>query len=145
MKLNKPFILLIFLGLLLSACIPPLSNSAEIVSAETSLPDQIETTPTPLVIDSTTKENSLTWETGIREIFEIQCADCHSSTPGGGFSITSYSKVLQGGNVGVVIIPGNPEESYLFYKLNLGGNHPGYLTKEQTDLVREWISNGAPE
>ena len=145
MKFNKPFVLMIFLGLLLSACIPSQSNSAENVSGETSQPDQIETTPTPLVIDPTTKENSLTWETGIREIFEIQCAECHSSTPTGGFSITSYVKVLQGSNLGPIIIPGNPDESHLFYKLKFGGNHPGYMTNEQTDLVREWVSNGAPE
>jgi len=88
---------------------------------------------------------SVTWETGIREIFEQQCSECHFSTPAGGFSITSYTKVLQGSNLGPIIILGNPDESHLFYKMKYGGNHPGYFSKDQTDMVWEWVSNGAPE
>ena len=45
-------------------------------------------------------------ENGIREIFEVQCSECHLSTPSGGFSITSYTRVLQGSNLGPIIIPG---------------------------------------
>jgi len=130
----------------LSGCstpVQPMGTSTFTPSnAETTSVDLIDT---PSITETIPPTNSVTWETGIREIFEIQCAECHLSTPTGGFSITSYTRVLQGSNLGPVIIPGNPDESHLFYKLKFGGNHPGYMSKEQTDLVWQWVSSGAPE
>lgn len=132
----------LMVSLILSGC-----NNTQTDYSTTTIPDMTNTVSTPpiKVTESTNAANSLTWETGIREIFEIQCSECHSSTPSGGFSITSYTKVIQGSNLGPIIIPFNPDESHLFYKLKFGGNHPGYMTKEQTDLVWEWVGNGALE
>ena len=116
-------------------------NSPSIISE----PTQSVSSPTPEITNTNTTTRSVTWENGIREIFELQCSECHSSSPTGGFSVTSYTKVLQGSTFGAIIIPGNPDESHLFYKMKFGGNHPGYFSKDQTDMVWEWVSNGAPE
>jgi hypothetical protein len=145
MKLRNVAAFFSLVTLFLSGCIAAQTDySTTTIPATTSTTNTVSI-PTINVTETTHSTNSLTWETGIREIFEIQCSECHSSTPSGGFSITSYTKVLQGSNLGPIIIPGNPEESHLFYKLKFGGNHPGYMSKEQTDLVREWVSSGAPE
>lgn len=104
--------------------------------------------PSPTVTDTaseTTPADSVTWETGIKDIFVEQCLECHGTTPTGGLSVGSYSRIMQGSNIGKIILPGNPEESHIFIKLKYSGNHPGYLTKEQTKIVWEWVSNGAPE
>ncbi|PKO06314.1 MAG: hypothetical protein CVU41_07735 [Chloroflexi bacterium HGW-Chloroflexi-3] len=145
MKFSKQFMVTIFVVLLFSGCTSAQSSVPLEVPTDTSQSTQVEPSPTALITEPSTAKITLTWETGIREIFEQQCSECHSSTPSGGFSITSYTKILQGSNLGPVIIPGNPEESHLFYKLTFGGNHPGYLSKDQTDMVWEWVSSGALE
>ena len=108
-------------------------------------PTRVELTPTTVITETNVSTDSLTWETGISEIFQEQCSQCHGTTPNGGFSIGSYTKVLQGSNIGPIIIPGNPEESHIFIKLKYAGNHPGYLSREQTEIVWNWIENGALE
>jgi len=145
MKLGKIAVYLSLVTIILAGC-----NTAQTENSTTSIPAATSTTyavstPTTEITETTSTSNSLTWETGIREIFEMQCSECHLSTPTGGFSITSYTRVLQGSNLGPIIIPGNPDESHLFYKLKFGGNHPGYMSTEQTEMVREWVSNGTPE
>lgn len=145
MKFSIYFIVSILIIFVFSGCTSTPSSTPVEEQATTSQPALVEPSPTLQLTEPTTTESALTWETGIREIFEIQCAECHSSTPTGGFSITSYAKVLQGSNLGPIIIPGNPAESHLFYKLKFGGNHPGYMSKNQTELVWEWVSSGAPE
>lgn len=145
MKFSNYFIVSILIIFVFGGCTSNQTSTPMEKPAVTSQPALVEPSPTLEVTEPTTEESALTWETGIREIFDIQCAECHLSTPTGGFSITSYTKVLQGSNLGPIIIPGNPEGSHLFYKMKFGGNHPGYLSKEQTDMVWEWVSNGAPE
>lgn len=134
-----------FFTMILAGCNTSQTNNFTPTIPAPTLTTQVLSSPTTEFVETTTISSSLTWESEIREIFEIQCGECHFSNPTGGFSVTSYSKVLQGSSVGLVIIPGNPEESHLFYKLKFGGNQPGYMSKDQTDLVWEWVSNGAPE
>lgn len=145
MKLGKITVLFFIVTLFLAGCNSRQSSNSIESTPNAVSPVKVDSSPTPEMTDIITSTNSVTWETGIREIFEMQCSECHSSTPTGGFSITSYTKVLQGSNLGPIIIPGNPAESHLFYKLKFGGNHPGYMSSEQTEMVREWVSNGAPE
>ncbi len=145
MKFSIYFIVSILIIFAFGGCTSTPTSTLEEESATTSQPALVEPSLTPQLTEPTITESALTWETGIREIFELQCSECHLSTPTGGFTITSYTRVLQGSNLGPIIIPGNPDESHLFYKLKFGGNHPGYMSKEQSDLVWEWVSSGAPE
>ena len=145
MKLGKVVVFFSLVTIFISGCNTTQTDNSKITIPAATSKTYTVSPPSPEIADSTPATNSLTWENGIREIFEIQCSECHSSTPTGGFSITSYTKVLQGSNLGPIIVPGNPDESHLFYKLKFGGNHPGYMSSEQTEMVREWVSNGAPE
>jgi hypothetical protein len=102
-------------------------------------------TPTPMITETIPSNNYYTWENGIKEIFHQQCSECHGTTPNGGLSVDSYTRVMQGSNFGKIIIPGNADESHLFIKLKYAGNHPGYLSKEQTTIVWDWVNAGSPE
>lgn len=153
------FAFLIIFSIILSACgniqtIEAQSESLDILSPTVQLekeatlqPESTEEIPTetlvPTEIESTSE--TLTWENGIKQIFEEQCFQCHGTTPTNGLIVSSYTRVLQGGISGPIIIPGNPEDSHIFYKMKFGGSHPGYMTKDQLDLLWEWISNGALE
>lgn len=145
MKLGKIAVYFSLVTIILAGCSTAQTNNSTTSTLAATSTTYAVSTSTTEIKETTSASNSLTWENGIREIFEVQCSECHLSTPSGGFSITSYTRVLQGSNLGPIIIPGNPDESHLFYKLKFGGNHPGYMSKEQTDLVWEWVSSGAPE
>jgi hypothetical protein len=56
--------------------------------------------------------------------------------------LTKYDSVLEGGDDGAVIVPGNPEAS-LIVQVQRGG-HYADLDDGELALVVEWIANGAP-
>ena len=99
-----------------------------------------------------------------QQIFNPACVVCHTDdgrTPSGGLNLknasTSYAALVNVGSTGksgaVRVIPGNPSGSYLIQKLEgaadivglrMPRNGPPYLTDAQTQLIRQWIQNGAP-
>ena len=82
---------------------------------------------------------SLTWATGIGDIFEATCISCHGQMQLGGLDLSSYGTAMDSG----VIVPGSPERSDLIIKMEAGG-HPAHLSPENLEIVRRWIQNGAP-
>jgi len=82
-----------------------------------------------------------TWDGGIDFIFEQKCSLCHGES--GGLDLTTYSGVIQGGDNGLVLYPGNPAESLILTIAAPGGEHPGQFTDEELERVRIWIQNGA--
>jgi hypothetical protein len=105
-----------------------------------------------------------------REIFNVTdssgrlaCIQCHTDqgrTPSGGLVLLegrSYQQLVGRASVGkpgaTLVIPGDPENSYIIHKLEgrtdiVGqrmprGNGP-FLTEGQTLVIRQWISDGAP-
>lgn len=102
-------------------------------------------TPTPLPTQAPTPTPDLatmnTWDGGIGALFEQKCSLCHGTN--GGFSVESYASVLQGGDNGLVIDPGDPDNSKLVELVAPGNNHPGQFTQEELDRVILWIKNGA--
>jgi mono/diheme cytochrome c family protein len=82
-----------------------------------------------------------TWDGGIDAIFQTKCSLCHGSS--GGFSVKNYGDIIQGGDNGLTIIPGNPEDSKLLSVAAPGSEHPGQFTEEELEKVRIWILNGA--
>ena len=145
MKCSKTFLFMATVVIFLTGCTSTQSDVLLPTKTNLSQPEQLISSPTPMMTEVTPSENSLTWETGIKDIFVEQCLECHGTTPTGGLSVASYSRIMQGSNIGKIILPGNPKESHVFIKLKYSGNHPGYMTKEQTEIVWEWVSNGAPE
>ena len=145
MKFGLILLFSALLVLVLNGCATSQSFDSPEITSMTAEPTLEIFPPTPVITETITSTNSYTWENGIKEIFHQQCFECHGTTPTGGFSFETYNKVMQGSNIGKIIIPGNPDESHLFIKLKYAGNHPGYLSPEQTTIVWEWVKDGSQE
>jgi len=85
----------------------------------------------------------------IRPILEEDCAICHGSL--GGWDASSYESVINSGDNGPVVIPGDPDNSLLAQKLldtqEIGGVMPpgGKLPESIIQLFIDWIAAGAPD
>lgn len=85
-------------------------------------------------------------------IFEKSCLSCHGpEKTKGGLRLDSKAAALKGGDDGVVIVPGDAAKSDLYRRVTLTSssddvmpNKGAVLTKAQTDLIRDWINQGAP-
>jgi hypothetical protein len=60
-------------------------------------------------------------------------------------NLTSYPAMLQGGTSGPAISQGDPDQSLIIIKQTGEQNHFGQLSPEELELVRQWITAGAPE
>jgi formate dehydrogenase gamma subunit len=121
--------------------VPPAPEKMEVFVPLTPTP-----LPTPLPTSTPFAEaGALTWIETIGPLFQQRCAGCHGADVKlGDLDLSTYSAALEGGASGVVIIPGDPENSLLVQNQSAGG-HPGQLSPQEIDLVAEWIENGAPE
>ncbi len=83
------------------------------------------------------------YNTEIQPIFYDYCTNCHGGA--GGLNLSNYDYVMDGGNSGEAVIPGNHENSLLWQYVNSGFMPPGNtdLTQEEIDLIADWIEEGA--
>lgn len=119
--------------------VPPASNVEVFVPlTPTPFPTPAPTaTPKPIL--------SITWDGGVGELMNTKCGTCHNdSSLLGGLDLTTYQAALVGGNTGPGFIPSDPDNSLIVTRQETG-DHPGQLTAEEIDLLREWITTGAPE
>jgi formylglycine-generating enzyme required for sulfatase activity/mono/diheme cytochrome c family protein len=87
----------------------------------------------------------------IKPILEATCLSCHGAEkPKGGLRLDSRANALQGGENGAVLVPGDPKKSRLYTSTVLPPGHDDImppkgdpLSKEQTELLRQWIEQGA--
>ena len=107
---------------------------------------------------------TVTFSTQIQQqILNPACVSCHTDegrTPASGLNLrsgVSHSQLVGVASVGkagaVRVIAGNASGSYLIQKLEgasdivglrMPRNGPPFLTTEQVALIRQWITNGAP-
>jgi nitrate/TMAO reductase-like tetraheme cytochrome c subunit len=85
-----------------------------------------------------------TYENYIGILFDLRCSNCHGDLSSGGLNLLTYAAVVEGGENGVVIVPGNSAESVL-YQIQSAGKHFANLASDELEIVRRWIENGAPE
>lgn len=86
----------------------------------------------------------------VAPILALHCNSCHGSASG--LSTRSYRDLMNGGNLGKAIVPGDPERSPLIHfidgrrgeehRMPLGARP---LTTEQITTIRRWIAEGAAE
>jgi mono/diheme cytochrome c family protein len=76
------------------------------------------------------------WDGDVSAIFQASCAECHGEL--GDFNVESYDAVMEG------IQPGDPDGSLIIQVVE-AGNHPGSLSENDLNLVRNWIQAGAPQ
>jgi len=84
----------------------------------------------------------------VRAFFKAQCFDCHGGEKTkSGFDMSSREKMLEGGDRGEAIVPGNAKESRL-YKLVARTEEPYMPAKKPVDAatleaLAKWIDGGA--
>jgi hypothetical protein len=87
------------------------------------------------------------FEKEVLPILEANCAKCHSGpSPQGRLDVRTRTSLLKGGSSGPAIVPGAPDKSLLYSRVQSGqmpvGGKP--LGKEELDRLRMWIEQGAP-
>ena len=89
----------------------------------------------------------LRFEPDILPLLKAKCARCHgASEPKADLNLTNSAKVLQGGDSGPAVVPGQPETSLLYEKIHNGTMPPDKkerLAEFEVELVRRWIAAGA--
>jgi hypothetical protein len=91
------------------------------------------------------------FETKIRPVFASHCYKCHSAEvdePKGGLRIDSRQALLDGGDSGAAVVPGDPDSSYLMEVIsydNVDMQMPpkGRLAADEIASIKRWISDGA--
>ena len=106
-------------------------------------------------------QTKIDFETQILPILQDRCFSCHSAPkadpsgtitkPKGSVQLDSV-KGIEESLYGEVIIAGEPEDSLLYQRITLSEGETGImpppeagdpLTKQETDLIRKWIAQGA--
>src|SRR5215213_6418713 len=84
----------------------------------------------------------------VAPIFESRCIRCHQGeNPKGGLSLVSARQLQTGGESGLVVVPGKPDESSLLDYIS--GEKPEMpkdgkpLSVEEVAAIRKWIAGGA--
>jgi uncharacterized membrane protein len=88
----------------------------------------------------------------VRTILAHNCNSCHGEAKiKGKLRLDTKAFAMQGGENGVVIVPGDPEKSELMKRILLPRNHKKAmpakgkgLTKEEVTVLSYWIKQGAP-
>jgi cytochrome b subunit of formate dehydrogenase len=91
--------------------------------------------PTPIAVQAL-------WEGSLSVVLDQRCSACHGGS--GGLTVTSYADLMKGGKDGPVIIPGDPDNSLIVQKIS-GGTHPGKLSADELNALKNWIKAGAPQ
>jgi mono/diheme cytochrome c family protein len=90
--------------------------------------------------------------TEVRAILAHNCYSCHGAKKmKAGLRLDSKSMAFKGGEDGPIIIPGKPNESELFRRINLPVDHKEFmpsdakkLSQRDIGIVKLWIAKGAP-
>jgi uncharacterized membrane protein len=111
---------------------------------------------------STTSSSGVSYSNNIQPLFNTNCVVCHQGAGQGGLTLEpnkSYSNLVgvqsTESSIELRVKAGAPDQSYLLAKLNgtqvqAGGSGvqmpygAAPLTQAQTNLIQQWISQGAP-
>lgn len=98
-------------------------------------------------------DSALVFEDIIHPIFDTRCVSCHNpEKKKGELLLTSFDKVMEGGESGPVLEAGSAENSEVVKRLLLPESDEDHmppdgkrqLTDDQVDLIAWWIDQGAP-
>jgi len=91
----------------------------------------------------------------VKPILEMNCVACHNvahAHENGEFDLSTKAAALKGGERGHDLVPGNPEKSLVYKDTTLSAGDKklmppkdkgGPLPAKQTEILREWIAQGA--
>ncbi|MAW61850.1 MAG: hypothetical protein CMJ94_13615 [Planctomycetes bacterium] len=90
------------------------------------------------------------FEERVRPILQNNCVECHNpSQSKGEFDLSTREALLFEGEFGAWVVPGDPDDSELFYLIDhedkpfMPKDAP-QLSKEDRDALRRWVELGAP-
>lgn len=88
------------------------------------------------------------FELHVRPLFIARCQACHGEEKSlGNLQLTSRKSLLQGGDSGAAIVPGDPDASLLIAALEHNGDLKmppnGKLRDDEIEAVKRWVSEGA--
>ena len=101
--------------------------------------------PSPVSGQPTTA--AVSFSSDVMPIFQAECVACHGNF--GGWDASSYTSVLGTGDHAPMIIPGDPENSFLAQKMigtqSIGEIMPpaGLLPEDEIQVILDWIEAGA--
>ncbi|WP_337174435.1 PSD1 and planctomycete cytochrome C domain-containing protein [Paludisphaera sp.] len=89
------------------------------------------------------------FETHIRPLLVEKCQSCHGpEKQRGNLRVDSLATLLEGGDLGPAVVPGNLEESLLIEAIRREGGlempPDAPLSPEQVDALERWVAAGAP-
>jgi Protein of unknown function (DUF1553)/Protein of unknown function (DUF1549)/Planctomycete cytochrome C len=85
------------------------------------------------------------FDASVAPILARRCLDCHSGTDAKGkLDLSRMTRALAGGESGAVIVPGRPDESLLWERVDADEMPPkSPLTAAERAVLRQWIASGA--
>lgn len=99
-------------------------------------------------------ENPLIYKDIVGRILDKKCVSCHNpNKKKGELLMTSLNGLLDGGEVGNTVLPGNPEESEIIRRLHLPSEDEEHMPPEgktpldanEIQILERWISLGASD
>src|SRR5436190_2365608 len=96
-------------------------------------------------------EDKVDFAKQIQPILQQNCVKCHGpEKQKAKMRLDSKEAAMKGGKDGVILVAGNAEKSEMYRRITLPKgnddvmpNEGDPLTKEQTELIRDWINQGA--
>ena len=96
------------------------------------------------------RADTVDFDKQIRPVLAQTCYKCHAGTKHkGDLKLASAADILKGGKDGPVVTPKDPGKSDLYHRITLSKDDDDrmppkgeMLSKEQTDLVKQWIVEG---
>lgn len=113
---------------------------------------ELESVPTAAkrIADSFTKEEIAFFTEKIQPLFEDHCYECHSNNdPKANLRLTWRDKLVEGGDSGAAVVPGNPDRSLLIQAVRYVRNDlqmppSGKLERQEIIDLEAWVAMGAP-
>ena len=110
----------------------------------TPTPEPPPTEPPAPVVDLA----NVSFQNHVLPIFDEHCTECHADdNPEEGLLLTSYEDTLFGSWNGEVIVPGDPDDSYLVEQV-VNGRMPKKrdpLSPQEIEIIIAWVEAGAPD
>jgi mono/diheme cytochrome c family protein len=87
------------------------------------------------------------FENNIRPILANNCGSCHVDMTSGGLKLDSREAMLKGGDLGPVLVPGDPDKSLIITAVrqttSLKMPKGGKLTPQEVADLTQWVKKGA--
>jgi uncharacterized membrane protein len=97
------------------------------------------------------EDGQISYQLHVKPLLETHCIECHNAEKMKvDLRLDSHEAIMKGSKFDSVVIPGDPEESTLYYLTTFPEDDPDRmpkdgdpLTDEQISILREWIAQGA--